>query len=160
MACLMLLSDAEGPASFMFKLCALSILCLLTISTLSACASAASGRIHYNLLGVWIGGLEAGCLAGCLHPEISFTLFPGKNGISGLYSCWQGEADCPNSARGGTVSIPDPYENPLSMHVLLKDGSRCLFQGIRNGDVITGGRVCYGAEGSSSNDLWYIRRAY
>lgn len=163
MAYLMLFPQGGGVGfhcGAMFKICALLFLCLLVVSALSACASAASVRIHYNLLGVWIGGLEVGYLAGSFHPEISFTLFPDKNGISGLYSCWQGGADCPHSERGGTVSISDPYANPLSMHVLLKDGSRCVFQGIRKGDEITGGRVCYGFGGAVTNSLWYIRRAY
>jgi hypothetical protein len=44
--------------------------------------------------------------------------------------------------------------------VTMKEGSRCLFQGLLYRDEMEGGRICFSAGGSISHDWWHIRRAY
>lgn len=131
----------------------------MMMAALIGCSSATTGRVRYNLVGVWFGTL--GCAGNCSHqPQISFTLFNQESRLSGFYRCWTGSIDCPEPDEGGRVIISDPNAVPLLMRVIMKDGSRCLFQGLLNGDRMEGGRICYTARGSIRNGRWRVLRAY
>jgi hypothetical protein len=136
-------------------------LCALAAGSLISCSTASSGRLTYNLAGVWIGSLGANCVDNCFpRPEISFTLFQQPSGISGFYRCWLGSKECPDPDEGGRVSVLDLQSAALFMRVTMKDGSRCLFQGLPDGDEIKGGRICYSSYGSIRNGWWRVHRAY
>jgi hypothetical protein len=143
----------------MSKACAL-FLCTITIFALLGCAAVASRKTTYDLTGVWFGTLRLSCAGHCLSPEISFTLFELPSGVRGFYKCLVSSNDCPDPGYGGKVTIPDPQSSPLSIRVLMNDGSGCLFQGVPQGDEITGDRFCYSSHGSISAGSWYVRRAY
>jgi hypothetical protein len=136
-------------------------LCGLSAVALIGCSGVTPGRASYNLVGVWFGTLGLSCVDGCLgHPEISFTLFQQQSGISVFYRCWSGSSECGDPDKGGRVTIPDPQSAPLLIRVTTKEGSRCLFQGLLDGDEMEGGRICFTSGGSIRHGWWHIRRAY
>jgi hypothetical protein len=48
----------------------------------------------------------------------------------------------------------------LWMRVVTRDGSRCLFEGLPEGDEIQGGRICFTSHGAIRHGWWRIQRAY
>jgi len=138
-----------------------ALLLWVTIPSLIGCSTGTSGRINYNLIGVWIGGLGKNCAGNCVgQPEITFTLFQEPFGISGFYRCWVGSSVCPDPDEGGKVRVLEAAPRALWMRVTARGGSRCLFEGLPGGDQIEGGRICFGSRGAIRRGRWWMQRAY
>src|SRR5262249_25941770 len=131
-------------------LCIVGALCTMGALALGGCFAAArpAKGIAFDLSGVWIGKLTAACSNACFaHPDISFTLLGQGLRIDGFYKCWLGHDDCPTPDEGGTVIITQAKSWALSLRVMMRGGSSCVFQGFWHGDEMEGGRVCFGAQG-------------
>ena len=138
-----------------------SLLCATIAAALIGCSTGISGRLEYNLVGVWVGRLGGNCDGNCFQqPEISFTLFQQATGVVGFYRCWLGSDECPDPDEGGKVRVLESASPMLSMRVIMKDGSSCLFQGFPDGDEIQGGRTCSTSRGSIRKNWWKLQRAY
>jgi hypothetical protein len=137
------------------------LLCATIAISLVGCSGAPSGRAAYRLAGVWVGKLRASCAGNCFRePEISFTLFQQPSGIYGFYRCWSGSSTCPEPDEGGKVRVLESEPTALWMRVVTRDGSRCLFEGLPEGDKIEGGRICFTSRGAIRHGWWRIQRAY